>query len=384
MNAVQASSSLPLDAVVAQSCGCGESLAGEGASKLCGCGGSPALEDSAVRPSATGSTTAPVAATVPAGVTASAPSVPVASAQAPGVALAQPPDEPQRGQAVEPYVYVLCALDYDFGTEARRDTFKQTMGPAQVDDTTLPANPYDARQMVGHLRDPGYVGDAEALIWTLNLELTPVYAVEPVGPYAASIYQRLVDLLAAQIEPADKDDYIERVAIPGRLTGRTVRLFSGQVVPVVEVDRLSGIFGWQVNHLIRAAIRAVSRELREEGARPEAAVRTSLREILDRIYYDLRNLGATARDRALNYAATNAFQLAALMAQPSLAGQALDTIGVEKSPFCRLDSDCWDVKLRFFDPDQILHARRVYRFTVDVSDMLPVTVGQPREWSEAP
>ena len=30
----------------------------------------------------------------------------------------------------------------------------------------------------------------------------------------------------------------------------------------------------------------------------------------------------------------------------------LDAITVEKSPICRLDSDCWDVKLKFFDPDQ--------------------------------
>mgnify|MGYP003705123113 CR=1 FL=1 len=35
-----------------------------------------------------------------------------------------------------------------------------------------------------------------------------------------------------------------------------------------------------------------------------------LRRFLDRVYYDMRNLGVLSADRALNYAATNAFQAA--------------------------------------------------------------------------
>ncbi|WP_394325532.1 cyanobactin maturation protease PatG family protein [Methanosarcina barkeri] len=54
----------------------------------------------------------------------------------------------------------------------------------------------------------------------------------------------------------------------------------------------------------------------------------------------------------------------------------------KKSPICRPDSDCWDVKLTFFDP---LHreevARMVYRFTIDVSDVVPVSIGDLRSWS---
>ena len=45
-------------------------------------------------------------------------------------------------------------------------------------------------------------------------------------------------------------------------------------------------------------------------------------------------------------------------------------------------SDCWDIKLIFFNPeDQLKVARRVYRYTVDVSDVVPVLVGRVREWS---
>ncbi|MFD3506048.1 hypothetical protein [Nocardia sp. NPDC058666] len=97
----------------------------------------------------------------------------------------------------------------------------------------------------------------------------------------------------------------------------------------------------------------------------------------------MRNLGATSRDRALNFAATNAFQAASTFATALAAGMALDTIGVEKSPFGRIDSDCWDVKLRFFDPENSRRAKKVFWFTIDVSDPLPVTLGDVRTWSES-
>jgi hypothetical protein len=59
----------------------------------------------------------------------------------------------------------------------------------------------------------------------------------------------------------------------------------------------------------------------------------------------------------------------------------LDAIEVERSPICRLDSDCWDVKIHFFYPErQVQTVRKVYRFTVDVSDLVPVTVGPMRSW----
>jgi cyanobactin maturation PatA/PatG family protease len=154
---------------------------------------------------------------------------------------------------------------------------------------------------------------------------------------------------------------------------------------VVEVEQVRGLYGWQVNTLLAAAteaVEAVAGEGEGEGDRVDR-VRGSLREFLTRVYYDLRNLGAMSRDRALNFAVTNAFQAARTFAGAVAAGMALDTIGVEKSPFCRMDSDCWDVKLRFFDPENSRRARRVFRFTIDVSDLTPVTLGDVRTWTEA-
>jgi hypothetical protein len=59
----------------------------------------------------------------------------------------------------------------------------------------------------------------------------------------------------------------------------------------------------------------------------------------------------------------------------------LDSIEVEKSPFCRINSDCWDVKLKFFDPENGRRAKKVFLFTIDVSDRISVTLGQIRSWS---
>jgi hypothetical protein len=294
----------------------------------------------------------------------------------PVVAPSADEQQPKR-PAWDQLVYAMGILGYDLGSEARRDSFKQLMAPVMLDGTVIPSNPYDARQMVDHL--VAGPSEAKALIWTLNVELTPVYAVEPVGAYAADVYELLVRLLSGQVAAEDDVDFIERVAVPGRLCGRTVRLFSGQVVPVVEVEQRRGLYGWEVNRLVTAALEAVDAH---PGETDSESVTRSLREFLTRVYYDLRNLGATSRDRALNFAATNAFQAVQTISSAVGTGMALDTIDVEKSPFCRLDSDCWDVKLRFFDPENSRRAKKVFRFTIDVSDLLPVTLGDVRSWSE--
>ncbi|HBE19480.1 MAG TPA: peptidase S8 [Cyanobacteria bacterium UBA11149] len=273
-------------------------------------------------------------------------------------------------------VYALGTLGYDFGTEARRDSFKQLMPGVEIDTTTVPANPYDARQMVDYLAENP--PEAKALIWTLNLELTPIYAIEPVGGFARDVYEVLQQLLSGEIQPEDSPDYVERVSIPGILTGRTVKLFSGQVIPVIEVSNTRGLYGWKVNSLVSAAIQAVQAQASNAQ---EDAIRRTLSSFVNRIYYDLRNLGTTSQDRALNFASTNAFQAASTFAQAVAEGMELDSITVDKSPFCRIDSDCWDVKLKFFDPENSRRAKKVFRFTIDVSDIVPVTLGEVRSWS---
>lgn len=278
--------------------------------------------------------------------------------------------------AVSNKVYALGTLGYDFGTEARRDTFKQRMPVVSINGVLVPSNPYDARQMVNYLELSPTEG--KSLIWTLNQELTPIYALEPQKAFASEIYAVFAMMLAGQIQPQSSDNYIERVSIPGNLTDRTVELFSGQVVPVVALPNIRGMYGWQINALVEAAVATVS----TEASQPDnASMQRSLKSFLHRIYYDLRNLGQLDRDRALNFAATNAFQAASTFESAIVSGMGLESIEVEKSPFCRLNSNCWDVKLKFFDSENGSRAKKVYRFTIDVANIMPVTLGQVRSWS---
>jgi cyanobactin maturation PatA/PatG family protease len=273
-------------------------------------------------------------------------------------------------------VYVLGSIGYDFGSEARRDSFKQLMPGVEIDGITVPANPYDARQLVNYLAENP--SEHKSLIWTINQELNPIYAIEVKGGFAADVYEMLQLMLAGQIEPENSDNFIERVSIPGQLTDKKIELFSGQEVPVITVNNVRGMYGWKINGLVDAALQILSEEVADAD---EIQMRRSLSSFLKRVYFDLQNLGQTAKDRALNFAATNAFQAASTFAQAISTGMELDTIEVEKSPFCRINSDCWDIKLKFFDPDRGLRAKKVYLFTIDVSYLIPVTLGEVRSWS---
>ena len=116
----------------------------------------------------------------------------------------------------------------------------------------------------------------------------------------------------------------------------------------------------------------------------EDTLRQNVRALLDKVYYQFRNLGQAPGDRALNYAGTNAFQLSSTIAEGLLSGlyvpgkeanfYTLDTIRVAKSLYDRIDSDCWDVTVNFFDPENDRRANVTYLFTIDVSDDLPVSL----------
>jgi cyanobactin maturation PatA/PatG family protease len=263
-----------------------------------------------------------------------------------------------------PFVYALGKLGYDFGSEARRDSFIQSM-PGGANNPQLP------EQLLAYLADNTY--EAGSVIWTLNVDVTPIYAIQPVGPFAAAGYARMLDLMRGQL-----NDGVELVSVPGVIGGST-RLQSGQAVPVI-VPSMRGMFSWATPALVSHVL----------GARPKAAeaqknfdtLAGGLGNFLNRIYYDLRNLGITGEDRALNYSATNAVQIADVIRVSTQQQLELDTIDVKKSPICRIDSECYDVELSFFNPNNTNTANRVFRFTVDVSDVIPVTVGTVRTWTK--
>ena len=312
------------------------------------------------------------------------PPAPAAAAAATAVAVAA---------ATPSYVYALGTVGFDFGTEARRDTFRQLMPDVQreLDGTPVAVspNPYDVFQLSRYLNDRP--SESTKLIWTLNLDLTPIYALEAEVAYPEDVYSTLRDALARQAMPEDDLEHVSRVSIPGVLSNRTVRLFSGQLLPVVVVQP-RGLFEWNVRRLVDQVIAAIKG--RPENLNnpdfDEDRVRRLVQIFLDKVYFECRNLGAAPADRALNFAATNAFQFASGIAQGLVAGElvpsasnslySLDSIEVQKSPYCRMDSDCWDVLITWFDPENERRARSIFQFTIDVSDELPVSLAPAHQY----
>jgi cyanobactin maturation PatA/PatG family protease len=257
-------------------------------------------------------------------------------------------------------VFALGQLGVDLVSEARRDSLAQHLG----------ANPTDPATLLRYLGTSPH--EAESVTWTLNFDQTPIYALRPAGPFAGTAYEGLRKALGEQLGGT-----VERVSVPGRLTGEHVRLINGQIVPVVRPE-LRGFYSWNTGALVDAVGGKP-----KPGEKPEDADdrRRGIRGFLERVYHELRNLGASPQDRAINYAATNAFQIERVYENALKEQMELDSISVGRSPICRPESDCWEVKLNFFYPQrQVQTVRRVYRFTVDVSDVVPVMAGPTRSW----
>ncbi len=259
-------------------------------------------------------------------------------------------------------VYALGQLGYDYGTEARRDSIEQHMGAG--------ANPHDPRQLLAYLEKNPW--DATEIIWTLALDGTHIYAISPRGPFAPEAFIRLRTSLAEQLSGG-----VERVSVPGWIVGNTT-LLNGQVLPVID-PVLRGMYSWNVNALVRAACGDPPAPETDQTTYEQKSRGVS--NFLRRVYSELRNLGITSHDRALNYAATNALLVAKVFQEAAVKGMELDSITVDPSPIARPGSDSWDVKLKFFDPKNVLaSAGQVYAFTTDVSDSVPLMVGELRSW----
>ena len=295
-----------------------------------------------------------------------------------------------QGAKTKSYVYAVAQISFDLGSEANRDALRQLMPDIERRVTPedppirIEPNPYDVFQLVDYLeRRPS---ECTKLIWTANLDLTPIYAIEAEVAYPEDVYSTLRLALRNGALPTDHEDYVARASIPGILTNRTVQLFSGQTVPVV-VAQARGMYVWNETKLVDSVIEALQTTIPDMD---ENYVRQLTRIFLDKVYYECRNLGQSPPDRALNFAVTNAYQFASGIAQGILSGRlvpgaerelfTLDSIDVTKSPYCRMDSDCWDVRIKFFSPENDRRAKSVYQFTYDVSEEMPVSLAPAHQF----
>lgn len=268
-------------------------------------------------------------------------------------------------------VLFIGQLGYDFGMEARRDSILQHM--QQPTKTQISINPHDPAQLLVYLEENPW--EADSIIWTLNFDATPIYAIKPRDAFALEVYQRLRQFLREQTKGE-----VERISVGGIIYGR-IRLFTGQVVPVI-CPNIRCMYSWNTAALTDAVSETSPGAPRGTKKRKSTnGKRETVRNFLERVYHELRNLGVDPRHRAINYSATNALNIANIFESALQDNMQLDTIDCDRSPICRADSDCWDVKLLFFDAEnQLTRARKVYRFTVDVSDVCPVMVGPVRSW----
>lgn len=259
-------------------------------------------------------------------------------------------------------VYALGKIGYDFVSQSRRDSIKQKM-----DDLANPENPND---LLVYLDEHPY--EASAIQWTLNLEGTPIYAIEPRGSFARDAYELLRQFLREQIEEG-----VERVSIPGKVS-ELVRIRSGLSVPVIDPE-IRGMYSWTTKALVETVCGSTPED---EAAQEEYSARQQgVANFLERVYYEIRNLGRSPEERALNFAATNSFEIEKIYEQAIQEEMELDAIEVERSPVFAATADCWDVKLIFFFPErQIQTVRKLFRFTIDVADIVPATVGPVRSW----
>ncbi len=134
--------------------------------------------------------------------------------------------------------------------------------------------------------------DAASVNWTLTLDGVTIYAVKPEGPFAGAAHQRLWQFLKEQTtEGAD------RISVPGVISGK-VRLLNGQVVPAI-IPEVRGMYNWTTAALIDAIA----------GPKPNGSVSDAehqshsekvagVRGFLERVYYELRNLGITPQELA--------------------------------------------------------------------------------------
>jgi hypothetical protein len=190
----------------------------------------------------------------------------------------------------------------------------------------------------------------------------------PAGAFAANTYKWLVDEWA--------DSKVEFISLPGVLTGQ-VALYDGQIVDAVVPD-LRGMFSWNTDRYVES-LRAT---LKKTDMSSEQIDR-DMKRFFGKIQFSIRNRGLSPEERAINAAATNAFNISDIIVEAGEEGMTLRDVGVERSPLNRPGSEYFDVLLTFFDPrSKGDRAPLRARFTIDVSDTVPVPIGDPVTWHE--
>ena len=165
-----------------------------------------------------------------------------------------------------------------------------------------------------------------------------------------------------------------------------MRLLNGDT-PLTINPEMRGTAEWSVEEYIRLIQRGLNAEMNDDQRN---AFRTRLTDLINRLDEEVRNTGLTPEDRALNFAATQLLTLLSTVAADLLRvddkgkfGFELDDVSPpQPSKICRDRSDCWDVEFSFLNPENVVEARTIIRQTVDVVDVVPVFLEDPRRYKK--
>lgn len=124
----------------------------------------------------------------------------------------------------------VCAfgsISYDFETEEHREAFVNLM---KTTNNHTP-NPYNPQELLDYLAiNPSH---ASSLIWTLNLNNTPICALMPMGIFTWNCYVIFKNFLYDKLNNINNT-----VSISGILSGN-VSLLDGTKIPVIIPDLTS-------------------------------------------------------------------------------------------------------------------------------------------------
>jgi hypothetical protein len=178
-----------------------------------------------------------------------------------------------------------------------------------------------------------------------------------------------------------------KVAIAGTLPNKRATLANGQQVEVIHPD-LRGMSTWNTLRLFRVALRwfAGPQTARDADAWGFVA------RVVSRLYELIRNDGKTPQDRSMNWAATAFLQevrslLHSRIFRDLIGGDdglkvgAVNDVQVRPAS-CQESGGEYDVEISLFDVASVLRGLTVVASTVDVSDVVPVTLGKTRVFNK--
>jgi len=287
----------------------------------------------------------------------------------------------------------------------------------------------------------GAMADAESVVWTLEQDGSPIYAIQPTRAFAAEGYKQLVALFIEQSfgawptvysflqsigakpdclyeyfscysgeedhgwpplplppKPAregspggakdqkgdekkteDQTEILkaEAAAFPGQIVGK-VRLRSGQVVEVIS-PVMRGTQNWATETLFSKFFTS--------GYTPEQ--QDFFHHLVRRLMEETRNYGRSPEDRTRNFAATNLLDAFSKLSgdanfkkfigpNSTIADIWVDSISVIRNDRCRTLSECYDFELKLFDGSDILKGKFVVAGTVDVKSVVPALISDLR------